>query len=577
MAPAPALAAPQGPAVERIEPAAGPPGTVVNIVGRRFGRAARVWIGGLPAQVLETLPSRVTVKVPALAKTGIVSVAAGELVGRGPEFRVTPPPRAAKITGIKPRRGPAGSEVVISGENFSPRMTGNLVELGGVPVLVRAASPVALTVIVPEGVTKARFSVRVPPAAAVDSATDFEVTAVTKIVDISPRRAGPGAELFVSGTGFSKKASDNRVYLSNRKLQVVSASAKRLKVRLPLQPASGRILVDVKGAGRAESGREFIVQRQPKIEGLTPEGAPPGGYVVVRGVHFGDDPEAVEAKLGDRAMKVIETRDNELVVEVPPLPAGTSRRGKAARAPLSAKLSITVHGVGPVVSERELVVLAPLTLRRFKPTQGPVGSLVNLVGTGFDAAPEQNLVTIAGNRAQVVSAGPGRLRVRVPETGSGPIRLAVAGQVVETRAPFVVNRPPVVTGVTPAAAEPGARVTVHGSGFGTRPSLLRAKVGNVRARVVSAKDDLLVVAVPADAKTGRLSVTKPLHGRAVSPQSVTIVERLFISALRSSRVQAGALLTIRGGGFIPGQTPGEWGGARAVPQSVASDRLSVRV
>jgi hypothetical protein len=68
-----------------------------------------------------------------------------ELVATGGEPALT-------ITGFAPPLGAAGTDVLVTGAGFDASAPGrNRVELGGVPVEVVAATPTALTVVVPEG------------------------------------------------------------------------------------------------------------------------------------------------------------------------------------------------------------------------------------------------------------------------------------------------------------------------------------------------------------------------------------------------------------------------------------------
>ena len=190
---APAAGQAQGaPVIERVEPTSGPPGTVVNVIGRRFGQGAQIRIGEQPLVLVDQLPNRLSARVPPGAASGLVAVVAAGGTVRGPEFRVTAPPPAPVIDAMEPAKGPPGTQVSLRGKYFSPRLTGNVVTFGGRPAIVRAATPQELRVIVPEVDAGATFTVRVEQAGEVQSPR-FELSAATSIAQIEPERAGPGA------------------------------------------------------------------------------------------------------------------------------------------------------------------------------------------------------------------------------------------------------------------------------------------------------------------------------------------------------------------------------------------------
>jgi len=65
----------------------------------------------------------------------------------------------AIVTSFTPSSGPIGTTVVISGSNFSPNPSNNIVLFGGTKALVISASSTSLTVIVPAGATDQPLSV----------------------------------------------------------------------------------------------------------------------------------------------------------------------------------------------------------------------------------------------------------------------------------------------------------------------------------------------------------------------------------------------------------------------------------
>lgn len=551
--------------IEHIEPTSGPVGTTVHVVGRGLGAATAARLGSSALRMLEVSPSRIRVTVPEAAQTGEITVDTPGGLIRGPEFRVTPPLPAPQIESFEPRSGAPGSHVVIRGRNFAPRLTGNAVTLGGQPVVVYEATPVELDVIVPDIRQGGPFHLRVQSAGEATSGDSFEVTTKTAITVVEPRRAAPGSQITITGTGFSPRASDNRVYLNNVSLEVVGASVTDLVVKLPAKIATGDLLVDVKGAGRATSPLPFVVQWPPTVVGFAPTSGAPGVRVTVRGTNFGDEPEAIEARLGEVRLPVREVHRTFLVLEIP---EGAS----------TDTLSIRVHGVGPAWSAIPFHVVATLSITGFAPRSGPAGTVVSIDGHGFDAVAEHNRVTIGGRTAEVIESSESTIKVRAAAGPSGPIEIQVPGGMqARSRDPFIVTEPPRVDSAEPHAAVIGHDITIHGRRFGRNTRLVQVTLGGGLLDVRSVRDDLLVARVTEGAATGVLRVEVTLQGADDLDREMPVLAALKVSSIHPSRGRVGDAVTVRGAGFLPEGTRVEFGGVGAPPDRVEPGLLQVTV
>jgi hypothetical protein len=498
------------PVIEEVEPTSGPPGTLVRISGRRFSDGATVSIGSQSVAIAERLPNRLSIVIADATQSGHVAVTTTAGTVRGPEFRVTPPPPAPMIEAFDPPRGPPGAPVAIRGHGFSPKLTGNVVTLGGQPVVVRSVTPDELQVTIPDGATSGPFVVRVMQAGEASSKKPFEVTAATAVRELRPPRGAPGVELTIRGSGFSKTATRNRVYLNNVALVVKSASETELVVTLPHKVASGPVLVDVEGAGRAYSSDPFVVQRPPTLVDFAPKRGTAGTLLKVRGTNFGNEPNAIEVMLGTTKLPVREAHDTDLQVEVP----------EGAQ---DGKLSIRVNGVGPTWSGDAFTVMPVLRIARFSPDSGAAGAEVVIEGQGFGESPARNRVTIGGQAAHVIEASSTRIKVRVPKGKSGPIQVSVPGS-GETRTPnaFVITVPPEVTGMAPLQGPVGTELTIEGSGFGMNPAVVKVTLGGRPLELKAVRDDAIVAKVVAGAKSGRVKVEIPLQGATEPEDEFTV-------------------------------------------------------
>jgi hypothetical protein len=570
-------AAQQRPVIERIQPASGPVGVEVQLVGRHIHPQSRIMLGDTELVVVRRHPGRWVVRIPEGARSGNITVRTSFGEFRAPYFRVTAGRPAPTIASMTPNHGGPGTEVTLIGENFAPRISDNRVTLGSRPVVVRSAAPTRLVVVVPSGATSGRFVVRVSHAGQVQS-DPFEVGASTTITDVSPRSGPPGTEIRIIGTGFSPRRGANRAYLNNRPLRVRSATATQLRAVIPRGAASGTILVDVQGGGRAESPSPFVIQYTPVIDAFSPPAAAPGRRVAIRGERFGRDPRVVAVTVGGRPVTLRRVTPRRIDVDIP---EGTP----------SGKIAVTVNGVGPVESDADFTVLTPVRIARFSPTTGPANSEITIRGSGFSPDPDGNEVYVGRNRVDVLAASAGELRVRVTASRSGLVRVRVPhnGE-ARSSAPFVVTEPPVVRTFAPTSGAPGTEVTITGDNFGTALNLVRVQLGNRRMQVRSVANTEIVAVVPDGATTDQITVAVRLQGTASSPGRFNVTSAFSVSAIRPTSTFVGDTVVIRGEGLTEGTVvifPGvrrpvrgevvRGGLSAVVPRRARSGALTVRL
>src|SRR5690606_25732489 len=205
----------------------------------------------------------------------------------------------------------------IHGENFASRLADNRVSFGGQVVVVRSATPTLLRAVVPEAARSGVFTVQVEGSTAVAQSPRFEVTAATAITGFSPQVGPPGARVVLSGTGFSERTRDNQVFLHGARARAVHATATSPAALIPPAARSGRLVVDVRNAGKAESRAEFRVPQVPALRAVTPAAATPGTELQLEGQRFGEDIRAVEVRIGGVVARVRSVSDESLRVEVP--------------------------------------------------------------------------------------------------------------------------------------------------------------------------------------------------------------------------------------------------------------------
>ncbi|MCZ7681904.1 MAG: IPT/TIG domain-containing protein [Sandaracinaceae bacterium] len=344
-----------------------------------------MWIGSSQLEIASRLPNRWTVRVPAGATSGAIEIRTPRGNVTGPRFRVTEAPPAPVVASFEPASGAPGSEVVIRGENFSPRLTENHVHLGALPVVVRSATPNELTVIVPQGAESGPFRVDVMGSGQATSAEAFQIGTGTTIASFEPVMGPPGTRVTIRGTGFSRRAAQNRVYLGEQRARVLRATETELSVELPRRDAvTARLLVDVQRGGRAHSPTEFEIRFPPTIASVDPESGAPGTRITLTGEHFGTDVRQVRATMGETELVVRDLAPDRLVVEIP---AGAA----------SGPIEVTVAGLGPARTRGAVTVLEQVAVEGFSPRSGGPGTVVTITGRGFSQTAANNTVRLSGH------------------------------------------------------------------------------------------------------------------------------------------------------------------------------------
>lgn len=528
------------PMIERIVPTAGPPGTRVRIEGRGFSRALRVLFNERPVTPTEVLPERITVTVPDGAQSGrfVLAMGADETESRE-TFRITerlPPPT---VRSVDPSSAAPGMEITIRGENFAPRPSDNSVRVGNLPMVVRAGDSGALRVIIPDGATSGPVFVRTAGGEA-RSGGDLTLTARLMVREMAPAAVAPGGRVILRGTGFSPVALQDRVTLGGRALRVVRATPTELEVEVPLDGATGTIVVEVPSAGRYETAQRLFVGPAPVVQTMTPTSGPPGTRLTLRGSRFGSEASRVTVVFGERPAAVVSVASTELVVTVP------------EGAP-SGRVAVTAGGVGPVLSPTEFRVTTPVTLARYEPRAGDIGERVTLTGTGFSLVPTDNVVQLGTQAARVVSATEAALVVEVPEGArSGPWSVAVAGSgTARAREPFMVTLRPRITALEPERGIPGTRVTIRGANFPGERSLASVRLNGAELPIESYARDAIVVTIPRDAQTGRFQIVGRLQGTGIAPMEFFVQQPVVLGAVDPPAGPVGSIVTLRGAGFEP--------------------------
>ena len=163
----------------------------------------------------------------------------------------------------------------------------------------------------------------------------------------------------------------------------------------------------------------------------------------------------------------------------------------------------------------------PPTISDFAPASAPVGTSIQINGTGFDGA---SSVTFNGTNASFSVTSATAIQATVPSGAtSGPIGVTTPGGTANSTGNFLVT--PTITDFGPGSGPVGTSVQINGTSFDGASTVT---FNGVSANFTVTSSTTIQATVPTAATTGTISVTTP-GGTATSANSFTVMVRLSVT------------------------------------------------
>lgn len=455
------------PVVTGFTPTTGPVGAVVVITGTDLNGATRVTFNGINAPTFTVnSATQITATVPVNATTGPIAVTTAVNTGTSTAiFTVIPAP---VITSFSPAGGPAGTIVVLTGDNFTG--TTQVTFNGTVAPVFVVNSATQLTVTVPLGATTGLITVTATGGPG-SSTTSFLIPPANDLcANAQPLACG----LTLSGTTVGATATDDPTGSCTVRVDAGG-------VFYSIAGTGASITVSTCGAGTNYDSKLFV------YSGTC------GAYVCVGG---NDD-------AGGSCGEASAVTFNSVV--------GTS-------------YLIFVSGylteTGNFVLSATCATPPPApVITSLAPDSGPVTSSVVITGTNFTGATR---VTFNGLVASFTVVDAATVSTIVPNGATtGNVVVTTAGGPSNGVLFTVTNPVPVISRIVAASAAVGETVTISGSGFGGASSLTFNGIVATNYTVTSATS--ITAVVPSGATTGNVVVTTPGGVSNGQPFTVAVV------------------------------------------------------
>jgi len=329
-------------------------------------------------------------------------------------------PNAPTITSFTPTGGAVGTEVTITGSNFTGATA---VRFNGTAAGFIVDSDTQIRVNVPAGATTGPISVTNADGTG-SSAAHFTVTVAPSITSFTPPAGPVGTEVTLTGAGFSGATAVS--FNGTAAAGFVVDSNTQLRATVPAAATTGPISV-TNAAGDGSSATHFTVIVAPSITSFTPLEGPVGTEVTISGAGF-----AGVTAVGFNGTPAVQFT----------LDSGAQLRAIVPAGATTGPISVTnAAGTAGSATDFTVVALAAPTIGGFTPTSGPVGTGVTITGTGFGSVTE---VSFNGALAGFIVDSNTQIRASVPAGATtGPISVTNPAGSATSAASFEVVVEPV--------------------------------------------------------------------------------------------------------------------------------------
>ena len=295
--------------VKNVYPLNGPAGTNIRISGEGFGNTgapAKVMVNGKEALVTDLSDTLLIAAVPEASGSGSIKVIVNGKEVTGPGFTFQ------HISGIKPLKGGAGTEVTILGEGFIADLAGNKIAFNGKPAEVLSASSDKLVVKAPADVATGSISVTINGQKT--SGNVFTVIPKPLLRTVAPLSAPAGKDIEITGDYFSDFSDEVVITFNGKPATIVTATEKKMVVKVPAGTGSGNISVTVNDQ---QTGGPVFKEQSLGIVSLSPDNGLAGTDVTITGMGFSTVPGDNQVLFNGVVATVLSATESELKVKAP--------------------------------------------------------------------------------------------------------------------------------------------------------------------------------------------------------------------------------------------------------------------
>ncbi len=230
--------------IKGIKPLTGGKGTKITITGEGFDTELtknQLYFNNIQAKVLEVSETKLVVEAPDKVETAKLALIINAQKTVGPQFTVVPAPT---LSIVSPLSGPAGTQMIIQGKDFSKEADENKVFINGAEIPILVATGNELSLKLPTGISSGKVEVIVNDQKTIGPEFKNQSLGITKIF---PDNGLAGTQVTIEGMGFSTNKADNMVLFNGIAAEVKTATENKLTVIAPNGLKTGVLKIETGG------------------------------------------------------------------------------------------------------------------------------------------------------------------------------------------------------------------------------------------------------------------------------------------------------------------------------------------
>lgn len=537
-----------------LNPNSGRAGDVISITGQNLGKIQDKSFASFDninaATYQSWSDSLIKLVVPNNAKNCKVTVTVAGVKSNGLDFAILPTIFSLSSTSFK-----IGDTLSIKGTSFGFAKDTCLVYFNDKKFsafILMNDSLIKLKV--PAGVVSGKIYMTTKSI----KSNELDFSILPQITKVAPTSAAIDDQILITGTGFGASGSSNFIYFNALETaKFTKWTDTEIGLAVPNGATSGKLSIKVNNVKSNEVDFTVIhklISISPKNSGKI------GDEIAIIGTNFGISQGASYINLNNLKITDIKSWSDTEIKLIIPTNANTG------------KISVTINGI--ISNELQLSIIPDI--KSINPTSAAFGGTVTIAGTGFNEVQGTGFVAFTrANANEYVNWNSTQIVCKVPN-GSRSGKLSVtSGDQKSNEVDFSLLLS--MTGIFPTSGVAGDEITILGVSFGdTKGSSFVSFNGTNAIDYISWTDTEIHVKVPANATTGKLSVT--VGSTKSNEVDFTLTPQL--TSITPSSANIGEFVSLSGNNFGTSQGTGKvtFNGVNAtVYQSWSNNLIMVKV
>jgi RHS repeat-associated protein len=461
---------------------------------------------------------------------------------------------APSITSVSGTTGSIGNQLVISGSGFGASQGSSVVLLNDLPMTINFWNNTSITFTIASGATSGPLVVSVAPSMNDTAPIDFIVTSQPLPTPWLDDDVGPvgldGSATYASGT-FTVKGSGagilgtaDQMHFAYQPLSGDGTIVARIVSLVGSGAQAGLMIRETLNAGAANA----YVAYYPNYTYLFYRPSTGANTSQIANYVTATLPYWLKLVRSGNTFSGYQSTDGVTWVQV-----GTSQTitmaqnvyvGFAVSSDSNSSLATATFDSSSFVPG-----LAPL-VTSLSPTSGPAGTSVTVSGVSFGGTQGTSTISFNGSSATTVTSWNNtQIIATVPSTvasGPGPVVVTVNSIASNSNVLFTAYNP-VITSLSPSAAEVAGQVKLIGHGFGSNQGSSTVKFNGVTATILSWSDTGVTALVPSTATSGPVTLT--MNSVTSNGVQFTLISAFSITSISPTSGAVGTSVTINGTGF----------------------------